>query len=190
MMVWLPPDDGPFSAGPDRTDDPDVRLTYEVVEALRTDARVGRQRITVEVQNRVAILRGTVDCRQIAETAIAVVRHVPGVRDVCDGLRSRAPAVDGGPGATSARSVRREFDAIVAGLASEESSRQSPTGTGWRLPGIVVLRLLASFLLPILVVATVTGWPGVLIACVVGAVAVEMMRVRRRRAARGPASQK
>jgi hypothetical protein len=188
-MVWLPPGDGPFSAGPGRTDDPDMRLTYEVVEALRTDDRVRRQRITVEVQNRVAILSGSVDCRQTAETVIAVVRDVPGVRDVCDGLRAREPAVDGGPGDTKVRSVRQEFDAIVADLALHESSRPSAAGTGSRLPGIVVLRLLASCLLPIVVLATVTGWLGVLIACAVGAVAVEMMQARRRRAARGPASQ-
>jgi hypothetical protein len=188
-MVWLPPDDGPFSAGPGRTDDPDVRLTYEVVEALRIDDRVRRQRITVEVQNRVAILSGSVDCRRTAETVVAVVREVPGVRDVCDGLRSREPAVDGGPGATAVRSVHQEFDAIVAGVAFDESSRQTPAGTGWGLPGIVVLRLVASFLLPVVVLATVTGWLSVLITCVVGAVAVQMMRGRRRRSARGPRSQ-
>ncbi|RSM43111.1 hypothetical protein DMB66_53730 [Actinoplanes sp. ATCC 53533] len=90
MMMWPFPDDGSFSGGRRRfpaTDDPDVRLTYEVADALLSDARTRHQRITVEVQNRVVLLSGTVDSRSSQQAAGDTARGVAGVADICNTLR-------------------------------------------------------------------------------------------------------
>ncbi len=189
MMMWPFPDDGSFPPRSRRshTDDPDVRLTYDVAEALTADDRTRRQRITVEVQNRVVLLGGAVDSPQTADVAVAVARNVIGVRDVCDGLRPRtrtAPTDDAGPLASAGRSERQAFEEIVADLAAPVPSQDSRDRTGSRPDGVVVV-LLTSLCLLLGVLMAILGWLGVLIACAVGVVAVERLQSRRRRPPRG-----
>jgi osmotically-inducible protein OsmY len=65
-MVWPWPDDGsiPYGGRPARrAEDADVRLAREVTDKLLTDDRTRRQRIVVDVQDRVVLLTGVVDTR-------------------------------------------------------------------------------------------------------------------------------
>lgn len=163
-MMWPWPDDGwglPGAQRPPRSVHPDVRLTYEVADALLADDRTRRQRITVEVQNGVVLLSGTVPDRRTADVVTAVVCAVPGVREVSDTMR-------GG---------RREsdtFDEIVAAL----SPRAEPTR---RIPGRGRVLLVAVVLLLLGWLVMSLGTPGVLIAIGVGAAMLEMTLRRRRK---------
>src|SRR5687768_837201 len=91
-MMWPWPDDGwgfPDSRRPHPEIDRDVRLTYEVADALLADDRTRQQRVTVEVQNGVVLLSGTVHDQHTAEAVTALIRQVPGVRDVSNTMRIR-----------------------------------------------------------------------------------------------------
>jgi hypothetical protein len=147
-MMWPLPNDGSFPYGPrepHRAEGPELRLTYQVAEALLADDRTRRQRITVEVQNRVVLLTGVVDCQQTREAAITVTRAVPDVRDVCDGLRMRVAGAPFEPGtsAITGLSVADAFDEIVAGLDADEPSPERPVGEERQLGGILLVLLAA-----------------------------------------------
>jgi hypothetical protein len=162
-MMWPLPNDGSFPYGPRkplRAEGPDVRLTYQVAEALLADNRTRRQRITVEVQNRVVLLTGVVDCQQTRAAAITVTRAVPEVRDICDGLRMRVTGApyDSGTSAITELSVADTFDEIVAGLSADESSPERPAGEERRLSGLVLVLLIAVACL--LVGALMMHWDG------------------------------
>ncbi|MEU4692340.1 BON domain-containing protein [Actinoplanes sp. NPDC023714] len=68
--------------------DPDIVLTYRVIARIVGDPALRRQRITVEVQDRVVTLLGKVPSVQARLVAADLVRHTPGVRDLCNRLRA------------------------------------------------------------------------------------------------------
>jgi hypothetical protein len=183
--MWSLPDDGWGFQGarPPRPDiDRDLRLAYEVADALLADDRTRRLRVTVEVQHGVVLLGGTVHDQHTAEVATAVVRQVPGVRDVCNALRTRvtaAPEADGGALATSGQRESEAFDEIVASLRDDSSGPSA--GPSRRLPGRTQLLLVALVLLPLAWLVLTLGWPGLLIACGVGAAMVKMNARHRRK---------
>ncbi len=132
-MMWPMPDDGFYWAGRrfSATDSPDVRLAFRVAERLPADAR--SRRVTVEVQNRVVLLTGTVDTRATKEALGELARSIGGVADVCNALR------------VDRDDVPDAFAGIVADLPEPEPA---PRG----LPGKWVLAAWVS--------ATVVAWAG------------------------------
>lgn len=65
----------------------DKTLAEDVVAQLVRDERTRLQNIAVEVQNRVAILTGSVDTSELMYVAGGVAWRTPGVVDVCNMLR-------------------------------------------------------------------------------------------------------
>lgn len=74
-----------------RTTD-DASTTTRVKIALLNDARVGGLRLDVKTFQGVVTLSGVVTSAAEEQTAIAVARHVHGVRDVKSELRIQGPA--------------------------------------------------------------------------------------------------
>jgi hypothetical protein len=179
-MMWPLPDEGWGFQGaqrPPESVDRDVRLTGEVADALLADERTRQQRVTVEVQNGVVLLSGTVPDARTAEVVTALVRQVPSVRDVSNTMRTRVKEAlepDEGALATSGQRESDSFDEIVATLSPREESTR-------RMPGQVRLFLVAVLLLLLGWLVMKLGSPGVLIACAVGAVMLEMNFRRRRK---------
>jgi hypothetical protein len=68
--------------------DPDIVLTYRVIARIVGSPALRRERITVEVRDRVVTLLGTVPSAQARLTAADVARRTPGVRDICNRLRA------------------------------------------------------------------------------------------------------
>jgi hypothetical protein len=192
-MMWPLPDDGSGFQGarrPPAEIDRDVRLTYEVADALLADERTRRLRVTVEVQCGVVLLSGTVHDQQTAEAATAVVGQVAGVRDVCNAVRTRArtaPEADRGALATSGQRDSEAFGEIVASLSLHDGSPGPPAAPRRRLPGTTQLLVVALILLPLAWLVLTLGWPGLLIACGVGAVMLEMNARRRAKRTGGSA---
>jgi hypothetical protein len=167
MMMWPWPDGDPFGGDGRRfpaLDNPDVRLTYEVVRRLQADRRTRAARITVEVQNGVVILDGAVGDAEVKQLAADTARDTPGVRDVCDALRARAgrPESPGPPGAVDPAVGRsRTWAAVAAALV-----------TAWVVLLMIILML---------------GWIGVIIGCLCAAVTLEAVRAVRGRRRTGHA---
>lgn len=186
-MNWPMPDDRWNFQGARRPApqvDGDVRMTYQVADALLADDRTRNQRISVEVQNGVVLLGGTVRDQQTAEVVTALVRQAPGVRDVCNAMRTRAKTTlepDDVALATSGHRESEAFDEIVATLSPREGPSHPRAEATWRMPGQVRLFLVAVVMLLLGWLVMKLGWPGVLIACGVGAVMVEIYARRRRK---------
>ncbi|MCA2219026.1 BON domain-containing protein [Jidongwangia harbinensis] len=180
MIVWPWPEDRstPYGDGSSRrTEDADVRLAREVTDKLLTDDRTRRQRITVDVQDRVVLLTGVVDSRPTRAVAGAVVRDVYGVRDVCNGVRTRVggvpPDTAGAP--TADLMDVDAFDEMVACLQSPSPAGDGPGRTTRRQRGLRLVLLLAIACLPLGVLMVAFGWAGMLIACGIGALIVERL---------------
>jgi hypothetical protein len=94
--------DGFEDGGATFRQDPDVVLTYRVIARIVGSPALRGERITVEVQNRVVTLLGTVPSAQARAAAAELALATPGVRDVCNRLRA------GGHGRPDA------FDELVA----------------------------------------------------------------------------
>jgi hypothetical protein len=88
-MAPPPPFDDGFRFGrrvrPTRS--PDLQLTARVITRLLGDPRLEHERITIEVQNRVVTLLGTVSSLYARVTAADLARSTPGVTDICNRLR-------------------------------------------------------------------------------------------------------
>jgi hypothetical protein len=179
MMWWPLPDDGSSSQGWRRqpaTDDPDVRLTRQVADALLSDGRTRHQSITVEVQNRVVLLTGTVDTASARQAARYITRDVHGVADICDSLRVTGPEADdrglSGDG--------ERFQRIVADLQAEGHVPGFPRG-----PNVAMWSALAAFTWALLTVLMVTSrWDGVAAVCLAIGVTLKVVHHRRKRSAR------
>lgn len=87
VLPWPFPDDDAHPDVPAPTGD-DTRIAAEVAQRLSGNRFTRRQRISVEVQNRVVILAGTVDTADVRATAGHLAWGVAGVVDVCNALRS------------------------------------------------------------------------------------------------------
>jgi hypothetical protein len=118
----------------------------------------------------------------------ALVRQVSGVRDVSNMMRTLVKETleaDEGVLATSGHRESDAFDEIVATLSTRESTREAtsypPAESTWRMPGEVRLFLVAVVLLLLGLLVMTLGSPGVLIACAVGAIMLEMSLRRRRK---------
>lgn len=179
MMWWPLPDDGSSSDGWRRrpaTDDPDVRLTRQVADALLSDGRTRHQPITVEVQNRVVLLAGTVDTAWVRLVVRDVARDVRGVADICDSLRVTGP--DTGDREPSDGDDDR-FQRIVADLRAE-----SVSGLPWG-PRVVLWSVLAAGVWALLtILMVVSRWDGVVAVCLAIGVTLKVVHQRRKRSAR------
>lgn len=87
VLPWPFPDDDAFPTAPAPPTEDDTRIAAEVAQRLAGNRFTRRQRISVEVQNRVVILVGTVDTPDVRVTAGNLAWRVPGVADVCNVLR-------------------------------------------------------------------------------------------------------
>ncbi|MEJ3746979.1 anti-sigma factor antagonist [Actinomycetes bacterium KLBMP 9797] len=87
-IPWPTPDEGSADrpAGTLRPADIDRALADLIVDRLVRDERTHEQDITVDVQNRVAVLTGWVDSAEAARSAGELAWQTPGVVDVCDSL--------------------------------------------------------------------------------------------------------
>jgi hypothetical protein len=160
---WLNPRARPASEG-------DVELTCRVVERILRDPRLSGEFITVEVQNQVVNLIGTVSSLYARVAAADLARSTPGVTDICNRLtlaRVR-DAIDDWQ-----HHEQDPFDDIVAGW-HEHRSQQSPADSARsRLPA-EVLRAAAGLLAAtagILWLALVPLHPGagLAVVCLTGA---------------------
>lgn len=85
--MWpLPYDDHWQDRRPRPATSPDIQLTGQVIERILTDPRLDRERITIEVQNGVVNLIGTVTSLHARLTAAEIARTTPGVLDICNRL--------------------------------------------------------------------------------------------------------
>ncbi|MEV0328029.1 BON domain-containing protein [Micromonospora echinospora] len=89
VLPWPFPDDDavPSEPSPTPPENDDRRIAAEVTRRLNGNRLTRRQRIVVEVQNRVVILGGTVDSPDVRLTAGELAWGVHGVADVCNTLR-------------------------------------------------------------------------------------------------------
>ncbi|MEU4569803.1 BON domain-containing protein [Micromonospora sp. NPDC023956] len=89
VLPWPLPDENahPFEPFPTPPTDDDTRLAVAVTRRLLGNRLTRRQRITVEVQNRVVILAGTVETPDVRFTAGELAWGAAGVADVCNALR-------------------------------------------------------------------------------------------------------
>jgi osmotically-inducible protein OsmY len=88
MFPWPYGKDGlsRWWSGPAPGESSDQRLARLVTQRLRDDPWTRRQRVRVEVQNRVVILEGHVDSARARWAAVDHAWQTPGVYDVCDVL--------------------------------------------------------------------------------------------------------
>ncbi|WP_430782457.1 BON domain-containing protein [Actinoplanes sp. G11-F43] len=130
--MWPQPfDDAWQDRAPRPAAAPDVQLTCQVNERILTDPRLTRERITVEVQNRVVNLIGTVGSLHARVTAAEVARSTPGVTDICNRLElSRVADVT----ATLPELRPDPFEELIAHWDDTPSPRRTPL-----LKGIAVL---------------------------------------------------
>ena len=176
IMMWPFPDEGSFPGDRRRspaTDDPDIRLTYRVAEALLSDDRVRHQRVAVEVQNSVVLLSGSVDSSSTKQAAGDTARGVTGVADICNTLRVTDD--------TEPRAVATgEFQRIVAEWG------ESDAPAGGRLVkarrSMVLWSILAAGTWIFLTLLMVTSqWTGVALTCVAIGLTLTVTNLRRRR---------
>ncbi|MFC0531714.1 BON domain-containing protein [Phytohabitans kaempferiae] len=89
-VLWPYPEDAFFhGAQPGRPSgraEADQRVAEGVMARLLGHDRTGDQRIEVDVQNRVAILSGSVDSLEVVIIAGDLAWRTPGIADVCNML--------------------------------------------------------------------------------------------------------
>ncbi|MEU4427640.1 BON domain-containing protein [Actinoplanes sp. NPDC024001] len=120
--MWPFDDDPRFDRRARPATSPDVRLTCDVIERILGDPRLAGERITVEVQNRVVNLLGTVNSLYARVVAAELARSTPGVLDICNRLQL----------ASMERPRPDTFDELVAGwgdVATARSVRPGVLGT-------------------------------------------------------------
>ncbi|MCO8277322.1 BON domain-containing protein [Actinoplanes sp. TRM 88003] len=125
--------------------DADGELARRIAEALAADERYRRQPLAVQVQNRVAILTGTVESPEVYDAVTSYVRGTPGVRDLCDGIIVQ-------DGEARMRDARH-FGELAARLAV-----QPVQGTRRGRPAAVVARLVMLAVTALIVIIEIAGW--------------------------------
>lgn len=192
MMMWPMSDDGPtdpIGRGLRGADDLDRRLARAVADRLIDDPRISRHGVTVVVQNRVVILSGTAGSRAVKQAAGTMAGAVDGVRDVCNALRVSGPDTSV-PSHSSLRHEpatdevaprngtddARRFDETVARLTAENPTPARSSGRRLTsMADVVRMMLIALISVSMVALAVSVGWLGVLIACLVGALLVEVL---------------
>jgi hypothetical protein len=154
----------------------DVELTCQVIERIQDDPGLAGEFITVEVQNHVVNLIGTVSSLYARIAAADLARSTPGVVDICNRL-----AFAGVSDATGRQHLEVDpFDDIVAGLHTHRSQAQH-TKTARPRPPAGMLRTAAGLLAAaagILWLALVPLHPGaglVVVVCLTGAATLAVM---------------
>lgn len=179
MMMWPFPDDGSFSDGRRRSsaaDDPDVRLTCQLAEALLADVRTRHQRITVEVQNRVVLLSGTVDKRSVKQVARDITREASGVVDICDSLQVTGDDEAGSP----LLGDEYRFQGIVADMQANDLPGHPTLGMPRRRVTVAWAILAASAWAFLTVLMVTSQWVGVAVSCLVIGLILMVVNQRRR----------
>jgi hypothetical protein len=149
---------------------PDIDLTCQVIERIQNDPGLTGEFITVEVQNRVVNLLGTVSSLYARIAAADLARSTPGVVDICN----RLTLTNVGDGSGRQHLAPEPFDDIVAGW---HTYRPQPRRTKTPLPRLPagMLRVAAGLLAAaagILWLALVPLHPGaglVAVICLTGA---------------------
>lgn len=174
MTMWPPPGE-PFPSGErGSVSDRDLQLAHAVARGMTAEVGLPHSRITIEVQNRIVLLSGTVDAPQTKELAGETARHVDGVRDVRNDIRVSRAADQSADAATSA-SGHDAFDQITERLFADIPPRGSS-----RHRTTKVAALLAALLTAALSVFMVRyGWIGVLIGCAVASVVLHIAHGQR-----------
>jgi len=178
MTMWPMPDDG-FAGRrrPPSIHDPDALLACTVADRLVGYADLRHQNITVEVQNRVVMLTGTVGSHHVKRTAGEAARQVSGVVDIRNDIRVNVPMASAT--ATAPEGVD-EFDRIAQRLAAEEAATRGARRLGRTTSG-VLMGLLWAVLCGLMVRY---GWFGVMITCAVAAIMIGLVTSRRTRRSR------
>jgi hypothetical protein len=156
---------------------PDVELTCRVIENILHDPRLDGELITVEVQNGVVNLIGTVNSLYARVEAADLARSTPGVADICNRL-TLARVSDA---TADLQELERDpFDEIVAGWYTRRPDARRTQGY-WQRPPAEVLRAAAGALAAaagILWLALTPLHPGagfVVVLCLTGAAALAVM---------------
>lgn len=114
----------PFDDGTRPANGSDVSLTCQVIERILDDPRLAGEHITVEVQNRVITLSGSVSSLYARITAAELARSTPGATDLCNRLRLARVA-----DATTAI-IPDAFDELIAQW-NEPAVDARPDRPGW-----------------------------------------------------------
>jgi hypothetical protein len=144
---------------------------------MAADPDLQHGRITIEVQNGVVLLSGTVDAPQTRQTAGDTARHVDGVLDVCNDIHVNQP--DGQPHDDATASTSDAFDEIARHL----SEHLPPAGRTPRRAAKVTGGVLAALVLwaALCVLMVRYGPIGVAVTCAVAAITLHVAHGRRRR---------
>lgn len=180
--MWPLPFDNGFSfdrrARP--ASSPDVRLTCQVIERILADPQLEREQITVEVQNRVVNLFGTVSSLYARVAAADLARSTPGVIDICNRLvLARTADVTNG-----LQDLRPDaFDELVANWDSEgepETARVHRRARAGLLNAAAALMVLVAALMWIVLLPR-WGGAGLLIVlpCLAAALALTVLAGRK-----------
>jgi hypothetical protein len=156
---------------------PDVELTCRVIERILRDTQLSGEFITVEVQNRVVTLVGTVSSLYARVAAADLARSTPGVADICNRL-TLARVRD----ATNDQQHREQdpFDDIVADWyehrpqppRGEAARSRLPAGMLWAAAGSLTA---AAGILWLALVPLHPGAGLVVLACLTGAAALAVL---------------
>ncbi|MEU8660758.1 BON domain-containing protein [Actinoplanes philippinensis] len=148
----------------------DIDLTCQVVERIQDDPGLAGEFITVEVQNRVVNLLGTVSSLYARIAAADLARSTPGIADICN----RLVLTTGGDRGSRQHPAPEPFDDIVAGWHTHQPQPR-PTKTARPRPPTGPVRAAAGLLAAatgILWLAQVPLRPGaglLVVVCLTGA---------------------
>ena len=186
MMMWPWPDGDPFftaAKGKPAAETLDVRLTRLVAQGLQADALTrGAARITVNVQNGVVLLDGTVRDAEVKQKAADIARGTPGVRDVCNALYSGES-----PGGGSDEHLQQLERLAAAATAEPAGSVRSTSGHTRRWLWLVAVSAVAAWgLLSVAILRY--GWIAAVIGCLCAAVVTRVANTVRERKRDGRAS--
>jgi hypothetical protein len=106
-----------------------------------------------------------------------VVRDVPGVRDVCNGLRTRIGGVPADDAAAPGGDLMDvdAFDEMVAGLQSRPPAGSGSERAVRRRSRLRPVLFLAMVWLGLGAIIVAFGWAGILIACAIGALLLDRL---------------
>lgn len=159
----------------------DARLAQRIAALLRVHPQTRGARVTVEVQNGVVLLAGTVESTLLKQAVGDLARATGGVRDVCNMMSAvhaderpmtlqGEPAVVGFAGESDSDDISRRFDFIMA-----RSFARAPVPRP-RFWAAVFAGASAGWWLLVILVMSV-GWPGAVIGCMGAAAALRIFHV-------------